>query len=219
MPVDLWNEETCDRWHAALDAYDDVIDAQGVTHLADHDRWFREEFPRLLAGRRGDPARGAANAPYCTRDDLVRATKWKMARGVWRARNLMLVQGNEERDVEAASREALAAIPDPRRPILALTRLAGVGPATASAVLATAAPDRYPFFDDLVAIQIPSLGEVKFTTAYYLAYADRIRARAAELSERCPHGAGRSGASWMPHALDRALWSASGGKAGRPPVL
>lgn len=208
--IDLWYEPDCDRWHAALDAYEDVVDAQEVTRLAEHDRWFREDLPRIIAERRMDPAGGPG---YLTRDELVRVTRWKMARGAWRARNLQLVQSNEARDVEAASREALAAIPDPRRPILALTRLAGVGPATASAVLAAAAPERYPFFDDLIADRIPELGEVKFTVGYYLRYADRLRERAAALGATCPHG------GWTPHDVDRALWAASGGKAGRPPAL
>ena len=206
----LWEETGCERWHAALDAYSDVIDLQGVAHLAEHDRWLRDDLPRALAARRTGPPPGPA---YLTRDELARVTRWKMARGVWRARNLLLVQGNEERDVEVASREALAAIPDPRRPLQALTRLAGVGPATASAVLAAAAPDRYPFFDDLVAEQIPGLGAVKSTIGYYLAYADRIRTRAAELTAGCSHD------GWTPHDVDRALWAACGGKAGRAPVL
>ena len=208
--MELWYEPACDPWHAALDAYEDVIDAQEVTRLAEHDRWFHEDLPRLIAARRTDPT---ARPGYVTRDELIRVTHWKMARGVWRARNLQLVQSNQASDVEAASRAALAAIPDPRRPILALTRLAGVGPATASAILAAAAPEHYPFFDDLIAGSIPEFGEVKYTTSYYLDYAARIRDRAGALSAACPHG------GWTPHDVDRALWAACGGKTGRPPSL
>lgn len=119
-----------------------------------------------------------------------------MARGVWRARNLALVRGNEPEAVHRASLEAFAAIPDPRRPLARLAELAGVGPATASAAVAAAAPDEYPFFDDRVAAQLPGLGPVKWTLAYYLRYADALRAMAAEL-----------GGDWTPAALERALWS------------
>ena len=57
-----------------------------------------------------------------------------------------------------------------------LTRLAGVGPATASAVLATAAPAVYAFFDEVVATQIPGLGPVAFSSGYYQRYAEALAA-------------------------------------------
>lgn len=211
MATEIWGDEACDRWHRALAAYDDVIEAQGVAHLPDHDRWVRHDLPGNLAARRGpDPV---ADPGYLTGDELARVTRWKMNRGVWRARNLALVKSNSEEAVRAASRAAFRAIPDPKRPIAALSGLAGVGPATASAVLAAVAPEMYPFFDDLVAIQIPDLGEVTFTAGYYHRYADRLRQRAADLSVACPHG------GLTAHDLGQALWAAGGGKAGRPPAL
>ena len=79
-----------------------------------------------------------------------------MKRGVWRARNLVLVRGNDPETVGQLSEEGFALLPDPRKPLARLTRLAGVGPATASAVLATVSPEVYPFFDELVADQIPA---------------------------------------------------------------
>lgn len=203
--TNLWQRDDCPAWHAAIAAYDDVIAVQGVARLPESDRWLRDDLPRRIAER--------GERPFVTRDELVQVTRWKMARGVWRARNLMLVEGNPPAAVEEASRAALRQIPDPRRPIARLAELAGVGPATASAVLAAAAPEHYPFFDELVAVQIPGLGAVKFTTGYYLAYADRLRARAVELSAACAHP------TWTPHAVGQALWAASGGKAGHKPVL
>jgi hypothetical protein len=129
-----------------------------------------------------------------------------MLRGVWRPRNLQLVRGNPPAEVERLSAEALKAVPDPKRPIALLARLAGVGPATASAVLATAAPSTYPFFDEVVATQIPGLGPVAFTTAYYYRYAEALRERASALTPACPH------APWPVHDLDLALWSVVDGK-------
>lgn len=171
----------------------------------------RRDLPGILAARRGRDR--AVEPGYLTREELARVTRWKMDRGVWRARNLQLIEGNPEPAVEDASRSAFRAIPDPRRPIAALTTLAGVGPATASAVLAAVAPETYPFFDDLIAVQIPDLGEVKFTAGYYYRYADRLRDRAAALNAACSH------TGWTPHDLGQALWAARGGKAGRPPAL
>lgn len=191
----LWTEETDAPWRAALDSYPEVVARQGVAPLAELDRWYREELPGAIAGR--SPAQ-------VTHAELVRVTEWKMARGVWRARNLVLVRGNEPAAVERASAAALAAVPHPTAPIAALAELDGVGPATASAVAAAAAPEVYPFFDELVAAQVPGLGKVAFTLGYYARYAAALRDRAARL-----------GGAWTPVMVERALWATVGGKAGR----
>jgi hypothetical protein len=190
----LWESEEAARWDAALGGYEDVIGRQGVDRLPELDRWYREELPREI-GRRAPP--------HVTHPELVRVTEWKMKRGVWRARNLVLVKGNDPAAVVDVSAEALSRIPDPRQPIAALARLSGVGPATASAVAAAAAPEVYPFFDELVAAQVPGLGATAYTLGYYARYAAALRERAAEM-----------GAPWTPARVERALWAHAGGKAG-----
>ena len=192
--TELWTSTTVDPWRQALERYPDVVERQGVARLPELDRWYREELPDLLAGR--TPA-------HVTLPELVRLTEWKMARGVWRAPNLVLVRGNEPEAVIGASTDALARIPHPTAPIAALSKLAGVGPATASAVAAASAPEVYPFFDELVAGQVPALGKVAWTLGYYARYATALRERAAEL-----------GQAWTPVMVERALWSYVGGKAG-----
>lgn len=154
----------------------------------------RDELPRAIAGRRD---------PHVTHEELVRVTRWKMSRGVWRARNLSLVQGNPPAEVAEVSRRALAAVPDPRAPIRELAKLAGVGPATASAIAAAAEPSEYPFFDEIVAAQVPELGTLAYTLPFYTRYAQALRERAREL-----------GGSWTPVDVERALWAEAGGKAG-----
>ena len=67
-----------------------------------------------------------------------------------------------------------------------------------------ASPDLYPFFDELVAAQVPGLGAVAWTIAYYRRYADALRERASQLGQR-----------WTPVMVERALWANVGGKAGR----
>ena len=104
-----------------------------------------------------------------------------MKRGVYRARNLVLVKSNSEAEVFERSRRAFSEIPDLRKPVAQLAELAGVGAATVSAVLAALRPDLFPFFDEDVADQIPGLGKVAFTQAYYFRYGDALRARAASL--------------------------------------
>ena len=73
----------------------------------------------------------------------------------------------------------------------------------ASAVAAAAAPETYPFFDEIVAACVPELGAVAFTLPYYGRYAAALRARAQRL-----------GPPWTPAAVERALWADRGGKAG-----
>jgi hypothetical protein len=180
--------------HHALERYPDVVERQGVARLPELDAWYREELPGLIAGR--DPA-------HLTLPDLVRLTEWKMARGVWRAPNLVLVRGNDADAVAETSTRAFAKVPHPTAPIAELAKLKGVGPATASAALAAWAPDLYPFFDELVAARLPGLGPVAWTLGYYARYADALRAAAQALGEE-----------WTPALLERALWSDVGGKAG-----
>ena len=194
MSDPLWASSDRHRWQEALADYDDAIARQGVSSLADHDRWYRDELPAAILGR--SPAR-------VTHDELVRLTSWKMARGVWRARNLVLVRGNAPDVVETTSAEAFALVPHPGRPVSRLVQLAGVGPATASAVLAAYAPAVYPFFDEVVAAQVPDLGPVAFTAGYYGRYAAALRDRAAAL-----------GSGWTPAMVEQALWTHVGGTRG-----
>lgn len=190
----LWTSGAAGEWEAALAKYDEAVEAQGVKPLPELDRWYRDELPALIAARR---------SPHVTHAELVRLTEWKMARGVWRARNLVLVKGNDSAEVERASTAALAKVPHPSEPIAILAKLAGVGPATASAVASAAAPDVYPFFDELVAAQVPGMGQVTFTPREYARYAQALRDRAAALGD-----------SWTATMVERALWAHVGGKAG-----
>jgi hypothetical protein len=191
----LWLNDSTAAWRDALATYDDVVARQGVARLAELDRWFRDELPGAISARR---------SPHVTHDELVRLTEWKMARGVWRAPNLVLVRGNDAKLVVDTSAAAFAAAPHPTKPIATLSTLAGVGPATASAAVSAFAPERYPFFDELVAGQVPKLGAVKWTMPYYATYADALRERAAAL-----------GGEWTPTMVERALWANVGGKAGK----
>ena len=178
----------------ALDAYPAVIESQGVGSLPELDRWYQEELPEQIASR--EPR-------HLTLPEMTRLTEWKMARGVWRAPNLVLVRGNDEELVRQTSRSAFAKIPHPTAPIAELAKLRGVGPATASAAVAAAAPESYPFFDELVAAQLPRLGDVAWTLGYYARYAESLRDLAAGL-----------GGDWTSARLERALWAHVGGKAG-----
>ena len=190
----LWPNPSSAAWHGALDSYYGIVERQGVARLPDLDVWYREELPAAIGKRR---------PRYATHAELVKLTEWKMARGVWRAPNLVLVKGNDAEQVKQTTAAALAAVPHPTAPVATLAKLDGVGPATASALAAAAEPTVYPFFDELVAAQVPALGAVKWTLGYYARYAEALRERARRL-----------GGEWTPALVERALWAAVGGKAG-----
>jgi len=183
----LWNSATTNDWHDALHAYPAATGQYGGARLTTLDDWYARELPVVIASR---------STQHVTHDELVRLTEWKMARGAWRAPNLVLVRGNASEVVMSTSQRALVQAPHPRRPIATLATLAGVGPATASAVMAIAHPTVYPFFDELVAAQVPELGAVAWTLPYYVKYADALRARALELGE-----------GWTPVMVERAVWA------------
>lgn len=195
----LWDEEQCAAWHAALERYPAVVEARGVQGLGELDNWYRTRLPEVLCDR---------SPPELLHEELVLVTRWKMQRGVWREPNWLRVQGNDAGLVREVSAAAFAAVPDPRRPVVELTRLDGVGPATASAVLAAYAPAEYPFLDDPVAAQVSGLGPVAYSVPYYLRYAAALRERAGRLSAACPH------TDWTAQDVGLALWAAAHSPAG-----
>jgi hypothetical protein len=101
--------------------------------------------------------------------------------------------------------ETATASKEYKYPVQRLSELEGVGPATASAVLAPFRPDLYPFFDEWIAKQIPGLGKVAFTPSYYWKYAEALRGKAREVSKVCKK-------AWGAHDVGQALWVESGGK-------
>ena len=191
--ISLWASTSLDEWTQALARYDNVISRQKGAALPALDRWYQHEFPQDIAARA---------VPHVTHDELVRLTEWKMARGVWREPNLILVRGNAPKRVVEVSSTAFAMSPHPTMPVETISTLAGVGPATASAAVSAYEPARYPFFDELVAAQIPSLGKVAWTHGYYARYATALRQQAQQLAN-----------GWTPAMVERALWAHVGGKA------
>ena len=187
----LWRSDDVSAWHAALDGYDAAIAALPNAKLAGHDAWYREALPQLVSAR---------TPMHVTHDEMVRITEWKMARGVWRAPNLVLVRNNPAGAVEAATSDASTLLDVPAKALAAVSALGGVGPATASAVLAVMAPERFPFFDEIVTGQVAphveGMGKIAWTAPYYRKYAAALVARADALA-----------AGWHATMVERALWA------------
>ncbi|WOK95591.1 hypothetical protein Cni_G04298 [Canna indica] len=181
-------------WREALSSYDDRLALLRKPDLLPLDVFYRAELPLFLRGR--DPH------PFLNKPELRRLMQWKLSRGKWRPRLLDFVSSLDEALVESASRKAFAALPDLSKAVSELTVLKGVGPATASAVLAAYAPDVAPFMSDEG--MMAAMGNVKeYTLKQYLAYANKVQMKAKELSVE--------GDCFTPSDVERALWSSAVG--------
>ncbi|KAJ8499270.1 hypothetical protein OPV22_009822 [Ensete ventricosum] len=181
-------------WSESLSAYEGRLALLRKPDLLPLDAFYRAELPVLL--RRRDPR------PFLTKPELRRLMQWKLSRGKWRPRLLDFVSSLDEASVESASRRAFAALPDLSKAVSELTVLNGVGPATASAVLAAYAPDVAPFMSDEA--MMATMGNAKeYTLKQYLAFAEKLQTKAKDLSA--------DGNIFTPADVERALWSSAVG--------
>ncbi|XP_024029930.1 uncharacterized protein LOC21390497 isoform X2 [Morus notabilis] len=127
-------------WREALSAYESRIESLNKSNLVSLDDYYRNHLPPLLRQRNPNP--------FITTSELSQLMRWKLARGKWRPRLLDFVSALDEDLVKSASRKAFKSLPDISKAVSELTVLKGVGPATASAILAAYAPDLAPFMSD-----------------------------------------------------------------------
>ncbi|KAK6130565.1 hypothetical protein DH2020_035711 [Rehmannia glutinosa] len=153
----------------ALLSYEAVIKTLEKPNLISLDDFYRGELPDLLHKR--DPK------PYITTDELSKLMQWKLARGKWRPRLLSFVSSLDDAVVRDASRKAFASLPDVSKAVSELTVLKGVGPATASAVLAAYTPDVAPFMSDEAMMAV--IGDAKdYSLKRYVVFAEKMQAKA-----------------------------------------
>ncbi|THF98143.1 hypothetical protein TEA_004147 [Camellia sinensis var. sinensis] len=118
----------------------------------------------------------------------------------FRPRLLDFVSSLDEALVKSASQKAFQSLPDISKAVSELTVLKGVGPATASAVLAAYAPDVAPFMSDEA--MVAALGNSKdYTLKQYILFVDKLQAKAKELSAK--------GDTFTPSDVERAVWSSA----------
>ncbi|KAL9251260.1 hypothetical protein AKJ16_DCAP09200 [Drosera capensis] len=183
-------------WKEALSSYESRMSSMNdkKPNLASLDTFYRVELPALVHAR--DPN------PYITRSELTSLMKWKLSRGKFRPRLLDFVSKLDEEVVKSASEKAFLSLPDLSSAVSELTVLKGIGPATASAVLAAYAPDVAPFMSDEAMEAV--LGNSKvYSLKQYLVLADRLQMKAKELSSEDE--------IFTPSDVERALWSCAVG--------
>ncbi|KAJ9166380.1 hypothetical protein P3X46_021146 [Hevea brasiliensis] len=179
-------------WKEALSSYPARIESLNKPNLVSLDQFYRIQLPSLLHQRNPKP--------YITTLELSKLMQWKLSRGKWRPRLLDFVSSLDEELVKSASQKAFELLPDLRKAVSQLTVLKGVGPATASAVLAAYAPDVAPFMSDEA--MEAALGTSKdYTLKQYLLFTDKLLSKSKELSS--------NGEYFTVSDVERALWSSA----------
>nr|KJB29401.1 hypothetical protein B456_005G098400 [Gossypium raimondii] len=127
-------------WKEALSSYKSRIQSLNKPNLISLDEFYTHDLPSLLRQRNPNP--------FITTAELSRLMQWKLTRGKLRPRLLNFVSSLDDSSVQSVSQKAFLSLPDISKAISQLTVLKGVGPATASAVLAAYAPETAPFMSD-----------------------------------------------------------------------
>ncbi|XP_023143512.2 uncharacterized protein zgc:112496 [Amphiprion ocellaris] len=183
-------------WRRVFDKYWDVVEAKSKgkkpEKLLSLDKWYQEELPALISSR---PDK------HVTLSELVKLMEWKLTRGKFRPRLQQLVASNSEDSVEKCSRKAFSLLPDVPAAIAELSLLKGVGPATASAVLAAGAPEQTAFMSDEAMESVPGLKPIQYTAKHYALYLDKMVERTGKLNKVDPQQ------DWTPHRLELCLWA------------
>ncbi len=79
----LWNSDDLDAWRHAHAKYGAVVAGQDVSGLVELNAWYQTALPVTISERH--PA-------FVEPRELREVVRWKMKRGEWRARNLVLVE-------------------------------------------------------------------------------------------------------------------------------
>ncbi|XP_038592258.1 uncharacterized protein zgc:112496 [Micropterus salmoides] len=188
--------------------YWDVVEAKAKGKkpgkLLDLDKWYQEELPTLISSR---PDK------HVTLSELVKLMEWKLTRGKFRPRLQQLVASNSEDTVEKCSRKAFSLLPDVQAAIAELSTMKGVGPATASAVLAAGAPEQTAFMSDEAMESVPGLKPIQYTAKHYALYLGKMVEWTQKLNKVDPQQ------DWTPHRLELCLWAMTIAKQQQLPLL
>lgn len=197
----FFTKATPEQWSYVLSQYKEVLKARaalrtkkgGPEELIRLDTWYQEQLPKIIQSRK---------PPHILHEELTQIVKWKLMRGKFRPRLMDLVRINTESAVLTASKKAFRRRPSElSQAITALTNLKGVGPATASAILAAAFPDDVPYMADESMLSTPGIEATDYTLAEYLNYAEHIKACSDRLRAADPDY------HWTPHKVEMTLWT------------
>lgn len=196
----FFTKATPEQWNYVLSLYKDVLKAKASTRtkkggpeeLVRLDTWYQEQLPKIIHSRK---------EPHITHEELIQIIKWKLIRGKFRPRLIDLVRINTETSVFQMSKKAFRRIPKISSAINALTSLKGIGPASASAILAAAYPEHVPYMADESMLSTPGVEGTDYTLSEYLNYYEKIKICTNRLNSL------DSETRWNPHKVELALWT------------
>nr|XP_027197287.1 uncharacterized protein LOC113791681 [Dermatophagoides pteronyssinus] len=158
------------------------------------DTWFREKLPQMIHSRKD---------PHVLYEELVQIAKWRLMMGKYRPKMLDLVRINTETSVVNITRKAFKKMHHQKnlqQAITQLVNLKGIGPSTASAVLAAAYPEQAPFMSDEGMLSTPGVEATDSTIAEFNNYSEQLRNKTESLRQSDPDY------KWTPHKVDQVLW-------------
>ncbi|GAX75059.1 hypothetical protein CEUSTIGMA_g2503.t1 [Chlamydomonas eustigma] len=178
MASDLWRSQETSAWICALRKYKTAVFSK-KTPFSAVDKWYLVDLPASIRAR--------GSQASMSRDDLVKLVEWKLARGKWRPRLLDYAKQQEEavlKDVTELAFKSLlgdgvTSIAAIREAVSQLTQLKGVGPATASAAVATVC-HHAPFMSDEALEAVMSKRE--YTLPAYMRLVEALQQKSKELN-------------------------------------
>ncbi|KAJ3184530.1 hypothetical protein HDU87_003930 [Geranomyces variabilis] len=135
-------------------------------------------------------------------EDLAKIVEWKLSRGIYRPTLLAQVKSNSAELVESTSKAAFSLLKQNKtlEALAEISKLKGVGPATASAILSAHSPD-VPFMSDESLATFFPAHKLPYTASAYKTLLARLTERAAELNED------DAKSEWTAGKVERAIWA------------
>ncbi|KAK4302081.1 hypothetical protein Pmani_025809 [Petrolisthes manimaculis] len=170
-----------------------------ASDLLELDKWYQESLGEEVLSR---------SLPHLVKEELVRLMTWKLTRGKFRPSLLNFVKSNEEKAVIKATRDGIKAAQKNNltSATTAIMALKGVGPATASAVLAAVVPQYFSFYADEVAASLPALKNHKYQLKDY----KLLNVEMVDLAHRLNTSEQKNQVEtekWTPHRVELAVWT------------
>lgn len=190
----LLASSAAEHWEAYAGLYSKAlqsISAKRKSHeLLELDAFLFSSLPTI--------ARSGRDPSHLRLDELAKVMKWKLTRGKFRPLQ-KLVESNAPKDVQNATSRALQCLSEDKweESFAHLTRLKGIGVATASAVLCIFRPDLCPFMADEVMESATDSGR-DYTMPVYRKMRDSLIRKAEAL-----------GSDWTAEKVGKALWTAA----------
>jgi hypothetical protein len=183
-----------DTWNRELQRYDEAVKEVATQkkkkELITLDQWLWNEFPSDVKSR---------SPHHITLEELSKVMEWKLKRGKFRPALQGLVKQNSDSSVIQTSTASLALLQANKwkESLKKMSELRGVGPATASAILAPLCPD-VPFMADEV-LEAATSRPREYTLGAYGDMRDSLRSIHTHLEGDCT--------SLSLEDLGKALWS------------